>query len=152
MRRGRGRNVSREERNEGRDKDKGSRAEEKEDCGEGKMETRDGGWRVVYSVSVEGWTKRGFKLPRFISINTTVLCPTTEQYCLLCFEGGWPLPSLLPLVGRGTTTGKQMLGNTGGAARSLARGILPISYLLSFFTGRKGRGRRSALAVGRFDR
>lgn len=51
------------------------------------METRDGGgWRVVvYSVSVEGWTKRGFKLPRFISINTTVLCPTTDRLlCLLC--------------------------------------------------------------------
>lgn len=37
----------------------------------------------VYSVSVEGWTKRGFKLPRFISINTTVLCvlrPSSTVY------------------------------------------------------------------------
>lgn len=34
--------------------------------------------------------------------------------------------------------GKQMLGNTGGCSLALARGILPISYLLSFFTGREG--------------
>lgn len=92
-RRGRGRGGEKEgtfrgsetwrgnERNNEGDKDKDSRAEEREGWKDRrKTEMVVGG---VYSVSVEGWTKRGFKLPRFISINTTVLCvlrPSSTVY------------------------------------------------------------------------
>lgn len=114
------------------------------------METRDGGgWRVVvYSVSVEGWTKRGFKLPRFISINTTVLCPTTDCRLLSTLllgrreGGGW----LLPLVGRRATT-------TGETNARKYRWLLACSCSRNFayqlfvvvFHG-EGGGRRSASA------
>lgn len=130
-----------------REKDKDSRERERE-SGKDPGKTEVEGWRRVYSVSsVEGWTKRGFKLPRFISINTTVLSYDEHRLSLLYPRGG---PS--PRLSRCQTTnnnGETNAGNTGGPLSLCARN-LPISYLLSFFT-REGGGEEEA-RIWRLDR